>query len=181
MAHEHNEDGSCSFDAGGDGNKKPKLFSAVPKPVKPGANPTFTPPEKVEITAQQEDRIVNKVTKKVHDLIEDHEGHDHGHSHGEKKKLDVQAFNLSGIQKRWTENTTGGKFGMALGSTASLGVILHGGLNIKRGLMGYDDTQTGQHKKGSLENLIFGAGETYVGAAMLRRFLTGNTSWALWK
>ena len=168
MSHDHNEDGSCNL---GGGAKKPeKLFGPVP--AKPGANPTFTPTPKVELTAKQEDRLIDK----LHELM-----HDDHHHHDEKKKLDVQKFNLSGIQKRWAENSTGGKFGMAAGGAVSLGVIMHGGLNIKRGLLGYDDTLTGEHKKGSLENLIFGAGETYVGATMLRRFLTGNTSWALWK
>ena len=114
----------------------------------------------------------------------DHHHHDHDHHHHDhapKAPLEPMPLTAKGIQDHWTRSTTGGKFGIVAGSALGLGVILHGGLNIKRGLMGYDDTITGEHKKGSVENLLFGIGETYVGAATLRRFLTGNTSWALWK
>lgn len=64
-----------------------------------------------------------------------------------------------------------------IGGTVGLGVVMHGAVNMKRGLMGYHDPETGEQKKGSLSNLIVGAGEAAVGLFTLKRSLTG--SWSL--
>jgi hypothetical protein len=109
------------------------------------------------------------------------EGHTHDHDHGHGDKLEATKFNFSGVKEHWNRLSTKGKFGAVLGSTVGVGVIMHGGLNIKRGLMGYEDTHTGEKRKGSISNLIVGVGETYVGALMLRYFLTANKSFNLFK
>lgn len=68
-------------------------------------------------------------------------------------------------------------FGKALsivGGSVSLGVIAHGGLNVKRGLLGYQDPETGEQKSGALSTLIVGIGEMAAGLAGLKKALTGR-------
>lgn len=64
-----------------------------------------------------------------------------------------------------------------VGGTVGLGVVFHGAVNMKRGLMGYHDPETGEQKKGSLSNLVVGAGEAMAGLFAVKRSLTG--SWSL--
>lgn len=67
-----------------------------------------------------------------------------------------------------------GKAMNAVGGTVSLGVIAHGGLNMKRGLFGYQDPESGEHKSGALSTFIVGAGEMAAGLASLKKALTGR-------
>lgn len=64
-----------------------------------------------------------------------------------------------------------------VGSTVSLGAVAHGGLNVKRGLFGYQDPETGEQKSGALSTLIVGIGEMAAGLAGLKKALTGR--WGL--
>lgn len=61
-----------------------------------------------------------------------------------------------------------------VGSTVSLGAVAHGGLNVKRGLFGYQDPETGEQKSGALSTLIVGIGEMAAGLAGLKKALTGR-------
>lgn len=59
-------------------------------------------------------------------------------------------------------------------STVSLGVVAHGMTNIKRGIFGYQDMETGEQKGGALSTLIVGIGETAAGLSSLKWALTGR-------
>lgn len=70
-----------------------------------------------------------------------------------------------------------GLFGKGLsiiGGTVATGVIGHGGLNIKRGLFGYQDPETGEQKSGAFGTLIVGAAEMAAGLLSLNKALTGR-------
>jgi hypothetical protein len=63
-----------------------------------------------------------------------------------------------------------------IGGTVGLGVVMHGAVNMKRGIMGYHDPETGEQKKGSLSNIVVGAGEAAAGMFAIKRALTGGWS-----
>lgn len=67
-----------------------------------------------------------------------------------------------------------GKVMSFTGATVGLGVVAHGALNMKRGLMGYSDPETGEQRKGALSNIIVGALEMAAGLSSLKRALTGR-------
>jgi hypothetical protein len=84
---------------------------------------------------------------------------------------------LNQVKDKWKERGAIGKGMSILGGTVSLGVVAHGGHNIKRGLVGYDNPETGEREKGSISNLLLGAGEMAAGLFLLKRTLT--PSWGL--
>ncbi len=59
-------------------------------------------------------------------------------------------------------------------STVSVGVIGHGMLNVKRGLLGYTDPESGEQKSGSLSTLVVGGLEMAAGLASVKKALTGR-------
>jgi hypothetical protein len=61
-----------------------------------------------------------------------------------------------------------------LGGTAAVGAVVIGGVNLKRGVAGYTDPQTGEHQKGDLGHLLVGTAEVGLGAAGLLAALTGR-------
>lgn len=67
-----------------------------------------------------------------------------------------------------------GKMMGMVGGSVSLGVVAHGGLNVKRGLLGYHDPETGEQKSGALSTLIVGIGEMAAGLVGLKKALTGR-------
>lgn len=58
--------------------------------------------------------------------------------------------------------------------TASLGVVAHGAMNVKRGIFGYQDIESGEHKSGALSTLVLGLGEMAAGMLSLKKALTGR-------
>lgn len=66
-----------------------------------------------------------------------------------------------------------------LGGTAALGAIVLGGKTAAHGIWGYDDPDTGQHRKGDVGHLVVGMGEMGVGAVGLIAAVTGRLKlWA---
>lgn len=61
-----------------------------------------------------------------------------------------------------------------LGGTAALGAVVMGGINLKRGVTGYADPQTGEHHKGDVGHLLIGTAELGLGAAGLLAAVTGR-------
>ena len=66
------------------------------------------------------------------------------------------------------------KFGIVAGSVVSLGVAIHGLVNVKRGLTGWKDDQLGEQHDPSLQYTVIGAAETIGGLALTKRLLSGT-------
>ena len=63
-------------------------------------------------------------------------------------------------------------------ATAAVGVILHGGYNLKHAAFGYTDKTTGDYHEGSMLPLAIGLSEIGTGALLIQHVLTGNlTPW----
>lgn len=93
----------------------------------------------------------------------------------------VRDANIPMHQEYWGQVKDGfggasilGKAVGVVGGSVSLGVVTHGMLNVKRGLFGYQDQETGEQKSGGLSVLIVGAGEIAAGLAGLKKALTGR-------
>ena len=110
----------------------------------------------------------------------DHHHHDHINEEGRKiwprgtndtwlQEMKTQVKEEWGNKKGW-----GGKTMMIAGTTACGAVIVHAGVNIKRGLFGYTDPETGQKRQGSISNLVVGAFELAAATFLGKRVLTGN-------
>lgn len=65
------------------------------------------------------------------------------------------------------------KTGAIVGATCALGVVIHGGMNVKRGLTGYEDSLQEKHAP-SVVTSIVGAGEIVGGLALISRALSGR-------
>ena len=76
--------------------------------------------------------------------------------------------------ERWVDKNLMGKIGIVAGSAVGVGVIVHGLHNVKRGVMGYTDGETGEKRKGSVANLVVGAAEIAGGAMLMKRCITGQ-------
>lgn len=109
-----------------------------------------------------------------------HHDHDHIDEEGRKiwprgtndtwlEEMKIQVKEQWGNKKGW-----GGKTMMIAGTTACGAVMVHAGVNIKRGLFGYTDPESGEKKQGSISNLLVGAFEGTAAALLGKRILTGN-------
>lgn len=111
-------------------------------------------------------------------------GHDHHHDHvnEEGRKILPRKADASWLEEMKTQvreewhnkKGWGGKTMMVVGTTACGAIIAHAGVNIKRGLFGYTDPESGQKRDGSISNLIVGAFELVAATFLGKRVLTGN-------
>lgn len=111
-------------------------------------------------------------------------GHDHHHDHvnEEGRKVLPRKANATWLeemktqaQEEWyNKKGWGGKTMMIAGTTVCGAVIVHAGVNIKRGLFGYTDPETGEKKQGSISNLFVGGFELIAATFLGKRVLTGN-------
>lgn len=65
------------------------------------------------------------------------------------------------------------KTGAIIGAVASLGVMVHGGVNVIRGARGYEDSMGEKHES-SIRTLLVGVGEVIGGASLFTRALSGR-------
>lgn len=65
------------------------------------------------------------------------------------------------------------KVGAITGAVASLGIVIHGGMNIVRGVTGYEDSLKEKHAPSALTTVV-GAAEVGGGASLLLRALSGR-------
>lgn len=129
----------------------------------------------------------------------DHGDHDHHHDNEPKR---APRPKLSGFGERWAEFkknvdsrfnkgidpthviehgdhthpapfTASYKRGAILGASLSVGAIIHGGVNVSRGISGYEDSLGEEHKP-SVRRLLVGASEIIGGAMALSRTLSGR-------
>ncbi len=68
---------------------------------------------------------------------------------------------------------TAHKTGAVLGAIASVGVAIHGGRNVVRGISGYEDSMGEKHEPSWLTT-VMGGGEIFAGLAGLARCLSGR-------
>lgn len=111
-------------------------------------------------------------------------GYEHGHNHDHKAMTThethkAHAVNLpkEGEKKgHWAYKKIGnvGKAGIILGATISIGVAIHGIMNIKNGIQGEHDKNLDEQREPSTYKMVVGAAEVAGGMALLKRALTGR-------
>lgn len=105
--------------------------------------------------------------------------HHHCDHSSTKKTLDAHKPNLpkeNGGKGKWSYRAINkpGKTGIIIGATASLGVALHGGVNMIRGGKGHKDETLQEEKPASATTFLVGAAETIGGLALVKKALTGR-------
>lgn len=98
-------------------------------------------------------RVKRHINRRFKDNILDTED-DHGHT----------------VQTEFTGKNKAGAIAVA---AMGLGAVIHGGMNIWRGINGYEDTLGEKHDPSALTTTV-GASETLGGAAVMLRALTGK-------
>jgi len=114
-----------------------------------------------------------------------HDHHDHHHDTGEGFVARVK----SGFNRRFRESkldvvdehghthtvafTTKNKVGAGVVAGVALGAAIHGGVNIMRGITGYEDSLKEKHDPSVLTAAV-GTGEVVGGSMLLLRALTGR-------
>ena len=123
-----------------------------------------------------------RTTLHEHKMGHDHHHDDHEHEHHSGPTVPKRdPEKTSWVQEvkgqaadRWAEKGVMGKMGIVAGSAVGLGVVIHGLHNVKRGVVGYTDKETGEKRDPAVSNLIFGLTEVAGGAMLAKRMITGQ-------
>ena len=160
--HDHHDHSNCDH---GDGPKKKPVFGAFnpnqPKPNMGSLKLTETPPK--HATEQTFDNAVKNFKNDVKWIFEK--------SHNQYAKPVAHGDHFHPAEPKVTRVD---KVGLIAGATVSLGVAIHGLVNIKRGLAGWTDKELDEKHAPSVQYTVVGAAETIGGAALAKRLLTGT-------